>query len=175
MPKGVNADNVKVTVKLTDKLGNVATKEAGKITIDTAAQITSVSVTGSPAGFGKPIIVVLTGEASGTAKFSIENVVSDVQMNENQNGIYTGSYTAPKGTTAKNARVTVQLTDARGNVSVKEATQKVTIDTESEINSVTVSGSPAKAGQRLTVTMYGEQYGTASFSIPGVVDDVSMP
>ena len=175
VPRGVNADDAKVTVKLKDKLGNVATKEAGEVTIDTTAQITSVSVTGSPAGFGTPIIVVLTGEADGTAEFSIENVVSDVRMSENQDGIYTGSYTAPKGTSAKNARVTAQLEDVRGNVAVKEAVQKVTIDTESKINSVTVSGSPAKTGQNLTVTMYGDQYGTASFSIPGVADDVSMP
>jgi photosystem II stability/assembly factor-like uncharacterized protein len=175
VPQGVNAEDAKVTVKLTDDLGNVATKEAGHVTIDTTAQITSVSVTGSPASFGTPIIVVLTGEADGTAKFSIENVVSDVQMSENQDGIYTGSYTAPKGTSAKNARVTAQLKDSRGNVAVKEAAQKVTIDTESKINSVTVSGSPAKPGQKLTVTMYAEQYGTATFSIPGVAEDVSMP
>jgi photosystem II stability/assembly factor-like uncharacterized protein len=173
VPQGTNANDVRVTVKLTDELGNVTEKEAGQITIDTTAQITSVSVDGSPAGFGKPIIVILIGESGGSAKFSISDLVSDAAMIENQPGVYTGNYTAPKGTYLKDGTVTVQLTDALGNTTSMDA-GKVTIDTESRIDSVSVPGNPARAGEAISVTMVGESNGTAQFAIAGIIDSVPM-
>jgi hypothetical protein len=74
--KGTTANDVKVTVKLTDELGNVTVKDAGQITIDTTAQITSVSIDGSPAKFGEPIIVILIGEHGGSAEFSISHALN---------------------------------------------------------------------------------------------------
>ena len=171
--QGMNAANVEVTVRLTDQLGNVDTRSAGQLTIDTSAYITTVSVTGSPAKYGDPIVVVLVGEIGGSAEFSISGLVSDVAMPEDQQGIYTGRYTAPEGTHVENAAVNAQLTDALGNTATKYA-GRVTIDTESRIDSVNVSGSPAKAGETIGVALVGEQNGTARFSIAGIIGDIPM-
>lgn len=173
IPAGVNSDGAEVTVELTDLMGNVDTKYAGQIIIDTIAKITSVSVDGSPAKLGDPITVTLAGEAGGKAKFYVSGLASDLAMSENQPGVYTGSYTAPAGTSVSNVIVRVQLTDALGNIATQNA-GAIAIDTESEINSVTVSGSPAKSGDIIGVVLVGEQGGAAQFSIAGITGNIPM-
>jgi len=173
LPQGVDNVDLEVTVELTDSLGNVGTKSAGQLTVDTRARITTASVSGSPAKFGDPIAVKLIGETGGSAEFSIAGLVSVVTMRETQPGIYNGSYTAPKGTHVKDADVNVQLTDALGNITTRFV-GRVTIDTESRIDSVTTSGSPAKAGETIGVALIGEPGGTARLSIAGVADGIVM-
>ncbi len=170
---GTNADNAKVMVRLTDALGNVSEEEAGHVTIDTIARVTSVSVSGSPAKFGDAITISLVGEAGGSAEFSIAGVITSAAMSENPAGVYNGSYTAPEGTYAVNATVTAKLTDDLGNTT-SSYVGRVTIDTESRIDTVSVSGSPAKAGETISVIMTGESGGSAQFSIAGVVNNAPM-
>ncbi len=173
IPQGTKATNVKVSVRFTDKLGNTTTREAGQVIIETIANIASVSISGSPAKFGTPIIIIMIGDANGTAKYSIAGLVTDAPMTENQPGIYTASYTAPKGTFVENGKVTVKLTDKYGNTATKEA-GTVTIDTECRIDSVTISGSPGKVGDTIRVTLKGESKGQAKFTIPGIITDQIM-
>ncbi len=173
IPQNTRATNVNVSVIFTDKLGNTTTRSAGQIIIETVANIASVSISGSPARFGTPIIVIMIGDANGTAKYSIAGLFVDAPMTENQPGIYTASYTAPKGTFVENSKVTVKLTDKYGNTATKEA-GTVTIDTECKIDSVTVSGSPGKVGDVIRVTLKGESKGQAKFTIPGVIADQVM-
>jgi len=170
---GTNADNAKVMVHLTDASGNVNQAEAGYITIDTVAYVTSVSISGSPAKLGDPIIVTLVGEAGGSCEFSISGVVSGVDMSEAPAGVYTGSYVAPAGTNVTSATLTAKLTDAIGNPASRYG-GRVAIDTESRIDTVSVSGSPAKTGESISVVMTGESGGSAQFSIAGVVNNVPM-
>ena len=173
VPQGINVTNAKVSMRLTDAIWNVAVKEVGQITIDSLAQITSVTATGSPAKLGDPIVIVMMGDANGIAKFSIGNLASNITMTETQSGVYTGSYTAPKGTQVIGASVIVQLTDALGNTTTKDG-GSVTIDTESKITSVTVTGSPGKAGEKIKVEMVGEANGRAKFSIAGISGEQPM-
>ncbi|MGB9597913.1 MAG: hypothetical protein ACPL7B_16635, partial [Candidatus Poribacteria bacterium] len=172
--QGTNINNAKVIIKLTDAFGNVATKEDGTVTIDTIAQITSVTVSGSPAKLGEPIILVMVGEPNGKAKFTIGDVVVNSPMTESQAGVYIGNYVAPKGVQVYNVPVTVSLTDVIGNTSTKNA-GNVTIDTECKIALITVKGSPGKAGEKITVELQGEPNGSAKFSIAGVVSEQVMP
>ena len=148
--------------------------------LDTEAEITSVTITGSPAKLGGIITVTLVGETNGTATFSIAGVTNatDVAMTEYPSGNYVGSYTAKMGDDVMNATVTVTLTDAMGNIGT-DATKKVTIDTVTvdtvaEITSVTVTGSPAKAGSIINVILVGEPNGTATFSIDGVTNATNV-
>ncbi|MGQ9609334.1 MAG: choice-of-anchor D domain-containing protein [bacterium] len=173
IPIGTKSANVNVSVRFTDKLGNTTTRDAGQITIETIANIVSVSISGSPAKFGTPIIIIMIGDANGTAKYSIAGLITDEPMIENQPGIYTASYTASKGTFIENGKVNVKLTDKYGNTATKEA-GTVTIDTECRIDSVTISGSPGKVGDVIRVTLKGESKGQAKFTIPGVISDQIM-
>ncbi|MFC1719143.1 FlgD immunoglobulin-like domain containing protein, partial [Candidatus Poribacteria bacterium] len=154
--------------------GNTATRYAGMVTIDTESRIDSVSVSGSPAKAGDTIGVDLIGKRNGTARFSIAGIAGNTLMTENQPGVYRGTYTVPGGINVTNAVLTVTLTDSVGNIGT-DTSQLVTIDTNPpEINSVSVSGSPAKAGGTIAVTVIGEPNASAMFSIAGVIDGVPM-
>ncbi|HGJ63868.1 TPA: choice-of-anchor D domain-containing protein, partial [bacterium] len=173
IPQGTNATNAKVTVKLTDKLGNSATKEAGFVTIDTVAQIGAISITGSPAGLGKTITVTMTGEAKGTARFGIKDLVASVLMTETSTGVYTGNYTAKQGDNVKNALVTVSLIDALGNTATKDGGY-VTADALCIIDLSTISGSPGRAGGSIKVDIVGDPNGSAKFSIDGIAGENAL-
>jgi hypothetical protein len=138
---GDNVTDATVTAMLTDALGNEGTDATQKVTIDTVAEITSVTVAGSPANAGDAITVTMVGEANGTATFSIAGVTdaTDVAMTEEPSGTYVGSYTAQEGDKAENATVTVKLIDAVDNEGIN-ATQKVTIITVTEFDLMLESG-----------------------------------
>jgi photosystem II stability/assembly factor-like uncharacterized protein len=172
--QGNNVTSARVSVRMIDPFGNSASKDAGLVSIDTSAQIASVSVMGSPAKLGEPIIIIMIGDPKGIAKFTIGDIAINMPMTETQqSGVYTGSFTATKGTNVSNVAVTVQLTDALGNKATKDA-GTVTIDTESRITSVTVSGSPGKAGGKIIVELVGESNGRAKFSIAGISGEINM-
>ncbi len=171
--QGTDVNNAKIIVKLTDAFGNIATKEDGIVTIDTVAQIISVTVSGSPAKLGEPIVIVMIGEPNGKARFTIGDVIINSSMTESQAGVYIGNYVAPKGVQVYNVAVTVSLTDAIGNVATKNA-GNVTIDTECKIALITVKGSPGKAGEKIIVELQGEPNGSARFSIAGVINEQIM-
>jgi len=105
---------------------------ATKVTIDTIAQIESVTVSPTtPVGIGGTITVTAIGESSAqSVTFSIAGVdyATNVSMTESTPGNYTGSYTVRNGDSAKNATVNVIMTDALGNVDSKESPDKVTLD-----------------------------------------------
>jgi len=177
-PMGTDVKDAMLTVHLTDALGNTATQDAEKVTIDTISTIESVIVTGSPAKANQIISVTMTGERNGTARFSISGVVSNVTMSQvaYYPGQYKGSYTVlPNASSITNAVVTVTLTDGLGNVA-SDTSKNVTIDTESPvITSLNVSGSPAKAGGIINVTVVSESGVSAGFSIAGAIYNVPMP
>ena len=88
-----------------------------------------VTVSGSPAKSDETITVIVTTESSGgSAQFSIEGIVSDVEMTENPQkaGEYTGTYTAVKENNVQDAPVIVVFTTSAGN-SVTDSSQTVTI------------------------------------------------
>jgi len=171
--EGTSVTDTKVTVKLTDNVGNVAIKEAGRITIDTVAQIGAITISGSPAGLGDTITVTMTGEASGTARFSIKDVSSSIAMTETSPGVYTGSYTVPQGIYAKNALVSVNLIDSIGNTATKDAGY-ITVDGLCKIDLVTIAGSPGRSGGKITVDIVGDPSGSAKFTIEGIIGENIM-
>ncbi len=89
----------------------------------------TVTVSGSPAKSDETITVIVTTESSGgSAQFSIEGIVSDVEMTENPQkaGEYTGTYTAVKEDNVQDVPVTIVFTTSAGN-SVTDSSQAVTI------------------------------------------------
>jgi len=176
-PVGVYVENAVVKAQLTDAVGNITTKYVGEVTLDTESRIDSVSVLGSPAKANEIITVTLVGEASGTAQFVIDGVVDDVTMTENptQPGVYTGLYTVTTDDlTVTDAVVTVTLIDSIGNVAT-DSSQRVTIDPAApELTSISTSGSPAKAGEKIEIIVIGEPGVSAQFSIIGVAEDIPM-
>ncbi|MCH8295315.1 putative Ig domain-containing protein, partial [Candidatus Poribacteria bacterium] len=139
--------------------------------------IKSVVVTGSPAKVGDIITVTAVTKTPGTASFSIDGVsaATGVVMSETATNTYTGEHTVSAGEDVDNATVTVNFTSDSGKTET-DTGQTVTIDTMAEITSIDVSGSPAKAGGTIDVTLTAEAGGTATFSIIGVGDatDVQM-
>jgi len=166
-----------VTVTLLDSVGNSVTDTSKKVTIDnTLPIINSVKVTGSPGKAGDKITVTMVGEPNGNAKFSITGVISDQDMTEQPlgSGTYSGIYTILNDVNAIDASVAVTLSDQAGNTST-DSTQKATIDnTVPRITSVSVSGSPAKVKETITITLVGEKGGTTQFSIAGATQNIVM-
>ena len=161
----------------------VATAADGRATSATVSVklverlIKSVTVAGSPAKAGGKITVTAETETSGTATFSIEGVPGaiDISMAETAPNTYTGEYTVSAGEDVTDATVTVSFTNALGQTET-DTSQKVTIDTQAVVTLVSVEGSPAKAGDKIRVTVVAEPNGTATFSIEGIpgATDVSM-
>ena len=174
-PEGTNATDAVVSVKLINAGGVVTTNEDETVTIQHVLEIYSVEVTGSPVKAGDTIVVSMLGDVGGAAIFSIIGIVDNVPMTESASapGSYTGEYVAPEGANVTDAVVSVELMSPAGIVTTN-ADKTVTIQHILEIDSVKVSGSPAKAGDTIVVSMFGDGGGTATFSIIDVVDDVSM-
>ncbi len=136
-----------------------------------APQIKSVDLSGSPAGLGDVLIVAMSGDSGHASTFSIAGVVVDVIMTESASipGLYTGEYVAKAGDDAVDAVVSVRLTSSSG-ASASNEDERATIDTTPpEIDSVTVSGSPAReVGDVVKVVLQGEPGGDASFFVDGI-------
>ena len=144
--------------------------------------ISAVDVSGSPAGLGSTIIIIMTGEPGYEATFSIDGVVSDVPMTEtivtegdslpglNTPGLYRGEYVVQEGDNADNAVVSIKMVGIAGTTTVNED-GRVTIDTKSPaIDSVEISGSPARSvGDTVVVVLRGEPGSAARFRIAGVM------
>lgn len=139
--------------------------------------ISGVVVAGSMAGLGSTIFVSASGDPGLTATFSIGDIVSDLPMAESATipGLYAGEYIVREDDNAADAVVSVKLTNTTGTTTTNEDEQVVIDTTPPVIESVVVSGSPARyAGDVIKVTMAGEPGGMASFSIPGAAENVSM-
>ncbi|MBD3183108.1 choice-of-anchor D domain-containing protein [Candidatus Poribacteria bacterium] len=135
--------------------------------------ITSVSVTGSPAGAGDVITIIAQGTPGNTCSFSIAGVVWNRLMTENPSGTYRGTYTVSQGVNVTSATVTVVMTDENSNVDT-DSSKKVTIDTQAGITSISVTGSPARSGDNISITIEADPDGSARFSIAGVVSNLVM-
>ena len=137
----------------------------------------TVTVSGSPAKAGETITVIVTTESSGgQAQFSIEGIVSELEMTENPQkaGEYTGTYTAVGGDNVQDTPVIVVFTTSAGH-SITDNSKTVTIDTiPPDIKSVEAIGSPAKPGEEVVIVLTGENDCSATFSIEGVVEGISM-
>ena len=157
--EGDDVEDAMVTVTLVDAVVNEASMDATeKVTIDTIAEITSVTVTGSPAKALDTIKVTLVGEANGTATFFISGVTdaTDVAMTEETPGNYVGSYTAKEGDNVTGATVTATLIDTVGNMGTDE-TQTVTIDTiPPTIESVAFNKETVTNGEKVLLTVITE-------------------
>ena len=141
------------------------------------AAIYNVEVYNALAKAGDTIIVSVSGDAEAVATFSIVGVVSDVSMTEDSSspGLYSGEYVVAEGVNVTNAVLSVKLVSIAGIETVNED-KTVTIDnTPPPIQSVNVSGVPArKAGDVITVNMLGEAGGVATFSIAGIMQNIQM-
>ncbi len=140
--------------------------------------ISSVGVSGSPAGSGSTIVVVMSGDPGRAATFSIGEIVADLRMTEDPStpGSYTGAYVVQEGDNAVDAVVSMKMDGVAGTTAVNED-GRVTIDTTPPaIDSVGVSGSPARnAGDIIAVILKGEPGGTARFRIAAAMaQDISM-
>ena len=141
------------------------------------AAIYNVEVYNALAKAGDTIIVSVSGDAEAVATFSIVGVVSDVSMTEDSSspGLYSGEYVVAEGVNVTNAVLSVKLVSIAGIETVNED-KTVTIDnTPPPIQSVNVSGVPArKAGDVITVNLLGEAGGVATFSIAGIMQNIQM-
>jgi len=117
-----------VTITVWTSNGKSAEAKIALTVVDKTAEIINVTVEGSPAKAGAQISVTLNGEAGCEASFSIENVTENIQMEEGESGVYTGTYAAKEGDNAVDAVVTVTLKDTLNNVNT-DSSYKITLDT----------------------------------------------
>ncbi|WP_246569777.1 cell wall-binding repeat-containing protein [Lentibacillus saliphilus] len=87
---------------------------------------------------GDEVLISFTSSTTGgIAKYSIKfpelnqaQAESDANMNEVEPGVYTGSWTVPKGINLEGAIIEVQLTDQAGNTTVTEAPGRLYIHSQ---------------------------------------------
>ena len=110
-------------IKVGDKAGNWSdTGHVGPFVIDsTPPAITEVTVEGRPNQVGAQITIILKGEKGGKARFSLGDVVEDVEMEEKPDGEYIGTYTIVPDVVKQKVKLTVILSDVAGNEAKDES------------------------------------------------------
>jgi Mg-chelatase subunit ChlD len=78
------------------------------------------------------------------------------------------SYQPPTPLESRKHTITLQVSDTKGN-SLPKSSWEFTVDAIAIIESVSLSGSPAKLGGEISVVLRAEQGGEATFSIQNVV------
>ncbi|MEK7399272.1 MAG: hypothetical protein AAB116_20220 [Candidatus Poribacteria bacterium] len=135
-----------------------------------APQITRVTVTGSPANANSTVRVTVISDPGCETTFSIAGIASGTLTELTTPGTYTTSFKPPKGIEATNIPVDVKVKNPLGLEST-DSSQKVSVDTLARILSVTLSNANPAYNELVTITMTGDPYGSASFSISGVMQD----
>jgi len=123
---------VKVIADDANNRGLASDKSDGDFTIDSTTEIEGVSASPTtPVGIGGEITFTVIGEANAqSVTFSIAGIAhaQNLPMTESSSGNYTGDYTVRNGDNAKDATVTVNMTDSLGNVDSKDSDDKATLD-----------------------------------------------
>jgi hypothetical protein len=135
-----------------------------------APQITRVTVTGSPANANSTVRITVISDPGCETTFSISGIASGTLTELTTPGTYTTSFKPPKGIEATNVPVDVKVKNPLGLEST-DSSQKVSVDTLAQILSVTLSNANPAYNELVTITMTGDPYGSANFSISGVMQD----
>ena len=160
--------NIPIILQVETETGYVQADASQTVTL--SGGIRSVQVAGSPAKAGDAIEVTLHADAGGFAEFSIQRIVHAIAMNEVQDGTYSGIYYVEHGDNADDAVVEVLWIDNAGLAAFDDS-RTVRIDTIT----VFAAGSPARAGDIITITAAGKSGSHLTFSIAGIgVMDVPM-
>ena len=107
-----------------------------------------------------------------TVDVEIEPVAGKVETpaKDNGDGTYNSTYTAGD----KPGDITITAWTSNGKSG--ETTISLTgVDRTAEITDVIVAGSPAKAGEKISVTLKGEAGGEATFAIENVAENIPLP
>ncbi|MBT3266028.1 hypothetical protein HN371_02690 [Candidatus Poribacteria bacterium] len=173
---GLSMTAIPVEVSLVDLAGNQAKRTSTtRVTVDTTAEFVNINVeVQNVVAAGQSVVVSGQALPGGAAAFSIDGIVEDVAMEETEEGVYTGSYIAKAGDLTDRATITISFVDVTGKTVLVDSGQRVAIDAVAEIDSVDVSGSPARAGDRLTFQVAAERGGSVLLSVPGLFADVPV-
>jgi hypothetical protein len=143
--------------------------------VDTTAEFVNINVeVQNVVAAGQSVVVSGQALPGGAAAFSIDGIVENVAMQETEEGVYTGSYIAKAGDLTDRAAITISFVDAAGKTLLVDSGQRVAIDAVAEIDAVDVSGSPARAGDRVTFQVTAERGGSVLLTAPGLFADVPV-
>ena len=124
-----------------------------------------------------PVInVELRSETGIEAYLTIPTLVQDLPLEEKGDGVYTLSYSVPRGVELKDVLPSIRLRDKSGNESSVDVPPSITIDTRPpHIKSVEHDGTRLLAeGDKLKVTLEGEAGCQGWFDIEGLAEEVPL-
>jgi hypothetical protein len=129
-PEAFRDGPVTVRVRVTDRAGNSTDFQWSFTVAAQAAVIQSVTFgPNRPLTAGDVLTVVMVAEPRGRAAFSIEGVVANVPMAEQEAGRYVGTYTVRPGENVNQAAITVTLVRRTGETVTAMASGGVVIAT----------------------------------------------
>jgi hypothetical protein len=125
---GDEASGQVLTISLTDKYGNLGTKKSF-VEIDTIARISQISIDKDIIKRGESVKITVKGEAKSKVRLSIgAEILGETEMIEDEDGIYSYTFSPPDGIEEYEIPLTVSLTDPLGNV-VSDSSRYISIDT----------------------------------------------
>jgi hypothetical protein len=164
-PPAALTNRVAVRLVLTDRAGNTTDDRfTFRIAVQQGSLIRSVTVNPTtPLRPGQVLTVSMVGEPGGQAAFSIEDVIESVAMTESpsQPGTYTGTFAVRPSDSARNARISVQLTRG-GATSRADASARLTVVADVVV-APTISAPAAGATVRAPIVIRGRA--TAGHSV----------
>ncbi|MDP6597234.1 MAG: hypothetical protein QGI86_15370 [Candidatus Poribacteria bacterium] len=160
---------VPIKVTLFDALGNATSQETElPIYIDTIAEIKKLSVSGTGKyKVGDKMSITLVGEENASGTFQIAGVTGKEPLAQgmfaNQ---YRASYTFLSGDRALNTKLTVELTDAYGNVSTQVSDKTISVEEVLQLNRVSLP-TRLHSGDRFSVEFSSSSAVEPALSISG--------
>ncbi len=170
---GDNLVDQPVVATLADEAGNTATQTAtARVAFDTQDPVIDrVTLNSTLLKAGQRLIVTVYGDPGNTGSIEIAGTTIDFSDLVYVTGReYSASYTVQSNDKVTNGVITAVLTDPAGNSSSLDAKVTVSFDTAAPVIK-SVSFSPAgslKAGEVVTVTVYGDADETATATIDGI-------
>jgi hypothetical protein len=107
------------------------------------------------------------------ATFRVDSLTGTLRDDDGDR-VWTGTVEVPPGLNIAARPLEASLRDLAGNTARRSTTTRVTVDTLAVLNRPTATGSPAKAGNKLTVRATGEPGGKALLRVPGVGEPLEM-
>jgi len=171
-------------VTAVDMAGNESDLSDGAITgpvqaldnLPPAAKSASHDVTGIVSTLNPVINVKLQSEPGITPLLTIPGLVRDLPLEEKKDGVYTISYSVPKGVELRDVLLSLKLKDKAGNESSIDVPPPITIDTKPpQIKSVKHDGTRLLVeGDELKITLEGEVGCQGWFDIEGLVKGIPL-
>jgi hypothetical protein len=122
-PSGIDVKDVPINIKVKNPMELESTDSSQKVTIDTLAKITSVTLSNKTAAIGEPVMIEVVGDPKGFVSFSISGVIQSQMIEEPKNpGTYIGGFIVMDSMKKGSSNVEIQLMDAVGNIAINSDT-----------------------------------------------------